>query len=463
MDQPTDLILQDVRCFDGEQRGRLAGITLLVGENSTGKTTFLGCYRALHQTFPRHGFSQESPDFNEDPFAMGSFRDIVRSRRGSKGLINEFKLGFALRAGRRGPSYSHLTATFREEGSQPIVSSLRFQFGDALFLELGRSEKGTIFGIPGHGPQEVDIPFNQAAFFLRSVTGLDEDSYALRTYPELAPVLGLLQNVHHSGVVGGRGVVPGRGSGPGMQRTVLLPRLAELIPVAPLRSKPKRTYDPVREFSSPEGEHVPMLMMRLDRIADAQWGSLHDDLVAFGRDSGLFSDIRVKRHGKQMSDPFQLQVKVRSGPHANIADVGYGISQSLPILVDVMAPTKSYRGGRMEHGRTFLLQQPEVHLHPRGQAQLASLFVAAFKKRQSQFLIETHSDYIVDRVRISVRRGLLKPNDVSILYFEPTARTGNAVNIHNMALDADGNLLGAPPLYRDFFLRETDELLGFAD
>ena len=213
MDQPTDLILQDVRCFDGEQRGRLAGITLLVGENSTGKTTFLGCYRALHQTFPRHGFNQESPDFNEDPFAMGSFRDIVRSRRGPKGLINEFKLGFALRAGRRGPSYSHLTATFREEGSQPIVSSLRFQFDDALFLELERSEKGTIFGIPGHGPQEVDIPFNQAAFFLRSVTGLDEDSYALRTYPELAPVLGLLQNVHHSGVVGGRGVVPGRGSG----------------------------------------------------------------------------------------------------------------------------------------------------------------------------------------------------------------------------------------------------------
>ena len=228
------------------------------------------------------------------------------------------------------------------------------------------------------------------------MTDLHEDSY-LRTYPELAPVLGFLRSVHHSGVVGGRGVVPGRGSGRRKQRTVLLPRLAELIPVAPLRSKPKRTYDPVRETSSPEGEHVPMLMMRLDRTADAQWGSLHDDLVAFGRDSGLFSDLKVKRHGKHMSDPFQLQVKVRSGPHSNITDVGYGISQSLPILVDIMAPTKSYRGGRLEHERTFPLQQPEVHLHPRGQAQLASLFIAAFKKRRSRFLIETHSDYIVDR------------------------------------------------------------------
>ena len=165
MDQPTDLILQDVRCFDGEQRGRLGGITLLVGENSTGKTTFLGCYHALHQMFPRHGFNKGSPDFNEDPFAMGSFRDIVRSRRGPKGVINEFKLGFVLKAGRRGPSYSSLTATFREEGSQPIVSSLRFEFGDGLFLELERSEKGTIFWIPSHGPQEAYIPFNQVSFF----------------------------------------------------------------------------------------------------------------------------------------------------------------------------------------------------------------------------------------------------------------------------------------------------------
>ena len=78
-------------------------------------------------------------------------------------------------------------------------------------------------------------------------------------------------------------------------------------------------------------------------------------------------------------------------------------------------------------------------------------------------MIETHSDHIVDRVRISVRQGLLKPNDVSILYFEPIKRNGNAVNIHSMALDAGGNLHGAPAGYRAFFLKETDKLLGFAD
>ena len=99
-------------------------------------------------------------------------------------------------------------------------------------------------------------------------------------------------------------------------------------------------------------------------------------------------------------------------------------------------------------------------LHPRGQAQLANLFVEAYRKNGSRFLVETHSDYIVDRVRISVRKRLLKPEDVSVLYFEPN---GNAVKIHNMTLDEDGNLQGAPAGYRDFFLKETDRLLGFAD
>ena len=201
-----------------------------------------------------------------------------------------------------------------------------------------------------------------------------------------------------------------------------------------------------------------MLMMRLDRTDKSNWEMLHDGLVEFGGHSGLFSDIRVKRHGRQMSDPFQLQVKVRGGYHANIMDVGYGVSQSLPILVDIMAGEDLRRRGRST--RTYLLQQPEVHLHPKGQAELASLFVQSFAKRGSEFLIETHSDYILDRVRISVRKELLKADDVSILYFEPT---GNSVTLHNLTLDQDGNLTNVPAGYREFFATEIDRLLGFAE
>ena len=454
LDHPTDLILRDVRCFGGEQRGRLRPITLLVGENSTGKTTFLGCYGALLRMLSTFGVLDELLDFNQEPFAMGSFRDIVRSRRGPRGRINEFQIGLALETQRSGLPYDRLTATFRQEGSQPTVWCLRFQFGSESSLELQRNDDGgAAVRVPGGALQKMNVSFNRAVIALPMLMwDFDEDDHLLRSSPDLKPVFEYLRNIR-SPIRGGRHRRSSRRTAPAMLN------LPELIPVAPLRSKPKRTYDPVREVASPEGDHIPMLMMRLDRTDKDHWDSLHDDLVEFGSDAGLFSDIKVRRHGRQMSDPFQLQVKVRSGPYANIVDVGYGISQSLPILVDIMAANDGpSRPNRRE--QTFLLQQPEVHLHPRGQAQLASLFIKAFKKRGSRFLIETHSDYIVDRVRISVRQGLLKPDDVSILYFEPN---GNAVNIHNMGLDDDGNLEGAPPGYREFFLRETDQLLGFAD
>ena len=452
MDHPTEVTLQDVRCFEGEQRGCLRPITLLVGENSTGKTTFLGCYRALSRLFSEYGFMAESLDFNMEPFAMGAFRNIVRSRRGPSGRINEFKLGFALGAPQDGTASRRLIATFREEGSQPIVSSLHFRFTSKSSLELRRSDNGTDFRMSGHELAKTDIPFRNAHMLLNLLVGSVEDPSS-PLFDGLAQLQPVVQMVVEADAQRSR---PGAGAG-----ALALPDLPELIPVAPLRSKPKRTYDPIRETASPEGEHIPMLMMRLDRTDKARWDRLHDGLVEFGRSSGLFSDIKVKRHGKQMSDPFQLQVKVRSGHNANIMDVGYGVSQSLPILVDIMAVNGTSQGQRRRTSeRTFLLQQPEVHLHPRGQAELASLFVEAFKKRHSRFLIETHSDYIIDRVRISVRQGLLKPDDVSILYFEPK---GNAVEIHNMSLDEAGNLEDAPAGYREFFLKETDKLLGFAD
>ena len=155
----------------------------------------------------------------------------------------------------------------------------------------------------------------------------------------------------------------------------LTPKLPNIIPIAPLRSKPKRTYDPVQETTSPEGDHVPMMMMRLSRTDDRHWRPMRESLSAFGRNSGMFSDIRVRRHGKQMSDPFQLQVKARSGTPANIMDVGYGVSQSLPILVDIHSHRDSL----------FLLQQPEVHLHPRAQAELATVFAKSAQKHGNNF------------------------------------------------------------------------------
>jgi hypothetical protein len=62
--------------------------------------------------------------------------------------------------------------------------------------------------------------------------------------------------------------------------------------------------------------------------------------------------------------------------------------------------------------------QPEVHLHPRAQAASGSFFVRLAKEERKQFVIETHSDYLVDRIRIDIAEGLISHLDVSVLFFE---------------------------------------------
>lgn len=163
--------------------------------------------------------------------------------------------------------------------------------------------------------------------------------------------------------------------------------------------------------------------------------------------SGLFTDVDVRRLGKNESDPFQIVIKV-SGPAFNSVDVGYGVSQILPIIVDIL---------RGKNGRTFLLQQPEVHLHPRAQAELGTFLATFAKNQKKRFVVETHSDYLVDRIRMDIRdRKILKAEDVIILYFE---RAGGKTTIHPIEIDEFGNLKNVPKGYRSFFLEEERRFL----
>ena len=136
----------------------------------------------------------------------------------------------------------------------------------------------------------------------------------------------------------------------------------------------------------------------------------------------------------------------RRGPWRNIIDVGYGISQILPIVMPLLRGTT--------YADLALLQQPEVHLHPIAQAVLGTLFcrIAAAGR---QLIVETHSDHLIDRIRMDVRDGKTKlaKDDVRILYFE---RDSLDVKIHELWWDASGNIENAPPSYRRFFMEEVE-------
>ncbi|MFN0147595.1 MAG: AAA family ATPase [Dehalococcoidia bacterium] len=219
----------------------------------------------------------------------------------------------------------------------------------------------------------------------------------------------------------------------------------------PVRTQPERTYDPVKRIPDAAGQHIPLFLAQaLGNTGKAANEALSHALANFGQAAGLWSALDVRRFGDD-GDPFQLIVTIAKAKR-NLIDVGYGVSQVLPIIVELITAAPN---------STFLIQQPEVHLHPRAQAALASLFARLAKERDIQIIVETHSDHFIDRVRMDVRDGkALSPDEVSLLYFELQK---GASKIYPIRFDELGNVLDAPSTYRQFFLKEEMRFLGFPD
>ena len=107
-------------------------------------------------------------------------------------------------------------------------------------------------------------------------------------------------------------------------------------------------------------------------------------------------------------------------------NVGFGLSYVLPVILALLSPP----------GTLCLIENPEAHLHPRGQTKLAELSVRA-ARIGVQVFAETHSDHFIDGVRIAVRDGLIAPEDTAFHYFE---RDGNKAVVSSPQVDADGRL-----------------------
>ena len=153
---------------------------------------------------------------------------------------------------------------------------------------------------------------------------------------------------------------------------------------APNHPGPRRTYDHAKLSSDPWGVDVPSLLANLHLRNKAAWAEPKERLDAFGRESGLFDDFSVKHLTGVEGGPFQLQVrkfgrKGRKGPRRNLMDVAFAVSQVLPVLAALL---------RASGPSMFLLQQPELHLHPSAQAALGSLFCRTAEAGR-QIIVET--------------------------------------------------------------------------
>ena len=433
------ITLQNYRCFGSEeQSARLAPLTLLVGPNSTGKTSFLALIRALWDV----AFREVVPNFREEPYDLGSWDDIVYDPGGRNAKPDDFVVCLARRELDSEDYWMQFGTTFANRNTAPFPIVRSFEddrVGIRYFPEL--DDQGTVeranYSLDRGEWQDCGFAFRSdglASFSLIISSASSWSGINMSSPGDSSGVREFLNRIIRWRDFSRR---PYSGS--------------------PVRSRPRRTYDPVLVTQDGEGDYIPSFLANLSRRNADEWQLLKRGLEKFGAVSELFDEIQIRSFGRSDGDPFQIQVRKHSGPNyrrrkgpwRNLIDVGYGVSQALPVLTELLRPD----GPTM-----FLLQQPEVHLHPQAQAALGTLFcqVAAGDR---QLIIETHSDYIIDRVRMDVRDGTtgLKPEDVSILYFEPGDL---AVKIHSIRIDKAGNVLDAPLSYGAFFMAETRRSIG---
>ena len=172
-----------------------------------------------------------------------------------------------------------------------------------------------------------------------------------------------------------------------------------------IEKKPMRLIDLVDRWLQ---EISPGVQLRLDAVQAT-------DALAPGFAFERIGDIPSRKH--------------------RATNVGFGLSYVLSVVLAALA----------DRGTLCLVENPEAHLHPRGQTKLAELAVRAAKAGM-QLFVETHSDHFMDGVRIAVREGLIAPKEVTLQYFN---REGNNVSVSSPNVNADGRLSHWPAGFFD--------------
>lgn len=158
---------------------------------------------------------------------------------------------------------------------------------------------------------------------------------------------------------------------------------------------------------------------------------------------GLIHSFAVKEIA-QGSNIFEVRVKKSAAsPEVLITDVGFGVSQILPVVVLCFY---------VPEGSTIILEQPEIHLHPAVQAGLADVLVDAIQKRNVQVILESHSEHLLRRLQRRVAENVIQ-NDHIALYF--CEQTDEHSHLTPLQLDVLGTISNWPD---DFFGDEMGEI-----
>ena len=182
--------------------------------------------------------------------------------------------------------------------------------------------------------------------------------------------------------------------------------------------------------------------------------SLIDQVTAWMGDVSPGTVIQARPYGEMdlmhLSFGFERADTAGDVRFFRSTNVGFGLTYTLPVLVALLSGP----------GSLVLLENPEAHLHPRGQSRVGEL-IARAAGVGVQVIVETHSDHILNGIRVAVRNGVTIPDDVAIHFFErpPDDSESRGIEVVSPQIDRDGRLDKWPENFFDEYAKNLRHLL----
>lgn len=214
--------------------------------------------------------------------------------------------------------------------------------------------------------------------------------------------------------------------------------------IGPARVRSERYYrqqDLSVSTISPDGHNFPIFLASLTRAQIDELSDIIHQLYGY--------KLRLKKEAGHISifledDGFQI----------NLIDTGYGLSQILPVIAQMWWAGRDSRSRGQyfprPSDRIVAIEQPELHLHPAHQANLADAFLLfsrpdqRTKRSQLQFLIETHSETLINRLGELVYEKKISKDDIQVVIFDTDSREKYSTSAKISTFDDDGSLINWP-------------------
>lgn len=238
-------------------------------------------------------------------------------------------------------------------------------------------------------------------------------------------------------------------------------KLRSLTYITAERLGPREVYpledEQVAQVVGPRGENTASVLFRsrdglvrdalqLDGVPPTRLAQIEARMQTFFPGCGL--DVQLVPQANAVT--LGLRTTRDTGFHRPI-HVGFGLTQVLPIVVAAL--TASERD-------ILLIENPEVHLHPAGQAFMGS-FLAEVAAKGTQVVIETHSDHVLNGIRRAVRNGVLASDDAQLHFFRP--RDQYEEQVVSPLLDERGNVDAWPEGFFDQFDKDMNYFAGWGE